>query len=118
RPSADPTQFAADERSVGSRPPRDAGGNLLGSAPNGARGGANVTAWLRGGLHTTSPLPGLLGLAACGIFAAGLAPISDHAWQFYMGERMLDGARLYADIGAADMHPPLFTWAAMLLAAL
>jgi hypothetical protein len=66
----------------------------------------------------TGPLPAVLALGVTGIYVATLAPVSDHAWQFYMAERMLDGARLYVDVGAADMHPPLFTWLAAAVAAL
>ncbi|MGH7507525.1 MAG: hypothetical protein ACRELX_17865, partial [Longimicrobiales bacterium] len=73
---------------------------------------------MRRGIDLTGPLPAVLALAACGTFAATLPPISDHAWQFYMAERALDGARLYIDVGAADMHPPLFTWMAMAITAL
>ena len=71
----------------------------------------------RRGFDATGPVAGALGLAACGVYAMTLAPISDHAWQFYMAERVLDGARLYIDVGAADMHPPLFTWLAMAIEA-
>jgi hypothetical protein len=63
------------------------------------------------------PLPGVIALACCGYFAATLAPITDHAYQFYQAERILDGARMYVDVGAADMHPPLFTWLAVAIAA-
>jgi len=70
------------------------------------------------GLDLTGPVPAVLALAGCGVFAASLPPVSDHAWQFYMAERALDGARLYIDVGAADMHPPLFTWLAMAIAAI
>lgn len=68
-------------------------------------------------IDLTGPLPGVLALAAGGVYAATLPPVSDHAWQFYMAERALDGARLYVDVGAADMHPPLITWLAMAVAA-
>jgi hypothetical protein len=39
----------------------------------------------------------------------------DHAWQFYLARQVLDGARLYLDVGAAEMHPPLITWVSMLM---
>ncbi len=81
-----------------------------------ARGDAPAMS-ARPGLDLTGPLPGILALAGCAFFALSLPPIPDHAWQFYMAERMLDGARLYVDVGAADMHPPLFTWMAMAIAA-
>jgi hypothetical protein len=77
-----------------------------------------MTSDARRGLDLTGPLPASIAFVACGMFAATLAPISDHAWQFYMAERMLDGARLYVDVGAADMHPPLFTWLAVVIAGL
>jgi hypothetical protein len=70
------------------------------------------------GIDLTGPLPAMLAFAACAVYAATLSPVPDHAWQFYMAERALDGARLYVDIGAADMHPPLFTWLAMAIARL
>ncbi len=60
-----------------------------------------------------SLLAGILAFAGCALFVAMLPPVSDHAYQFFMAERVLAGARLYIDIGAADMHPPLFTWLAM-----
>ncbi|MEX0890584.1 MAG: hypothetical protein WEB88_00335 [Gemmatimonadota bacterium] len=56
--------------------------------------------------------------AVCAALAAFLPPVPDHAYQFWMAERLLDGARMYVDVGAADMHPPLFTWSATALAAL
>ncbi|MGH7500175.1 MAG: hypothetical protein ACREL7_00320, partial [Longimicrobiales bacterium] len=69
------------------------------------------------GIDLTGAWPAALAFAACAVYAATLPPVPDHAWQFYMAERALDGARLYVDIGAADMHPPLFTWLAMAIAA-
>jgi hypothetical protein len=71
----------------------------------------------RSGIDLTGPLPAALALLGCALYAVTLAPVSDHGWQFYMAERMLDGADLYIDVGAADMHPPLFTWLAMAIAA-
>lgn len=58
-------------------------------------------------------LAGLFALGGSAVFVAMVPPVSDHAYQFYMAGRVLAGARLYVDIGAADMHPPLFTWLAM-----
>jgi len=58
-------------------------------------------------------LAGIVALAGCGMFVAMVPPVSDHAYQFYMAGRVLDGARLYVDVGASDMHPPLFTWLAV-----
>jgi hypothetical protein len=63
------------------------------------------------------PLPVTIGLLGCALFAAGMAPVPDHGWQFHLAGRVLDGARLYVDIGAADMHPPLFTWIAIAIEA-
>ena len=60
----------------------------------------------------TGQLAVLLGVVGCGLFALSLPPIPDHAYQFYLGRKLLDGARLYVDVAAADMHPPLFTWLA------
>ena len=62
----------------------------------------------------------LLGLAALvsAFIATGIPPVPDHGYQFYLGAQLLDGARLYVDIAAADMHPPLFTWLAAALVAI
>ena len=65
----------------------------------------------------TGPVLPVLVLVACGFYAATFPPVADHAYQFYQAERVLDGARMYVDVGAADMHPPLFTWLAVALAA-
>jgi hypothetical protein len=66
-------------------------------------------------LDFTGPLPVLLGALGCGLFALSLPPIPDHAYQFYLGQKLLDGATLYVDVAAADMHPPFFTWLAAAL---
>ena len=58
-----------------------------------------------------------LALLGCGLFAWSIAPVPDHGYQFYIASQMLDGARLYVDVAAADMHPPLFTWLAAALEA-
>ena len=58
------------------------------------------------------PLAGVVALVACGFFALQTPPVPDHGYQFHLAGRLLDGARLYVDIAAADMHPPLFTWLA------
>lgn len=70
------------------------------------------------GIDLRGPLPAALAVLGCALYAVTLPPVSDHAWQFYMAEQLLDGARLYVDVGAADMHPPLFTWLAVAIAAL
>lgn len=59
----------------------------------------------------------VLTLLACSLFALSLPPVPDHGYQFYLGSRLLEGARLYVDVAAADMHPPLFTWLAASLEA-
>ncbi|MGH7471128.1 MAG: hypothetical protein ACRENP_24530 [Longimicrobiales bacterium] len=56
-------------------------------------------------------------LLGCAILASTIVPVPDHGYQFYLGAQILDGARLYVDVAAADMHPPLFTWLAALLEA-
>jgi hypothetical protein len=63
----------------------------------------------------------LLALGAVASLAA-VAPFipyaSDIAWQSFVAGRLLAGERLYVDIGAGDVHPPLYTWLITLVAAL
>jgi hypothetical protein len=59
------------------------------------------------------PFGPLVAMIGCGLFALSLPPVSDHGYQFHLASRVLDGARLYVDVAAADMHPPLFTWLAI-----
>lgn len=61
------------------------------------------------------PVPVVLAMLGWGAFAIRIPPVSDHAYQFHLARRVLDGAQLYVDVAASDMHPPLFTWLAMLL---
>lgn len=58
----------------------------------------------------------LTAAAGSALFILGMPPVPDHAYQFFLGSRVLAGARLYHDIAAADMHPPLFTWLAAVIA--
>lgn len=57
--------------------------------------------------------PSALAALGCGLLVLGIPPVPDHAYQFHLGRRMLDGAVLYVDVAASDMHPPLFTWVAL-----
>jgi hypothetical protein len=57
-----------------------------------------------------APVIALLGTA---VFQLWMPTNHDHAWQFYMAGQVLDGARLYIDVGAGEMHPPLITSLAM-----
>lgn len=59
------------------------------------------------------PWPVALAALACAWFVLGIAPVPDHAYQLHLARRVLDGAVLYVDVAAADMHPPLFTWLMM-----
>ena len=86
-------------------------------APGNAAARHKAGTLARPGIDLRGPLPAALALLGCALYAVTLAPVSDHGWQFYMAERVLDGADLYVDVGAADMHPPLFTWLAMAIAA-
>ncbi len=65
-----------------------------------------------------SPLAAVIAFIGCSLFALSIPPIPDHAYQFHIAARYLDGARLYVDVAAADMHPPLFTWVAALFVVL
>jgi hypothetical protein len=64
------------------------------------------------------PLPAAIAFVGCCLFALGMPTIPDHGYQFYVAARVLDGARLYVDVAAAEAHPPLITWIAMALEAL
>lgn len=59
------------------------------------------------------PLPVALAALACAWFVLGIAPVPDHAYQLHLARSVLDGAVLYVDVAASDMHPPLFTWLMM-----
>ncbi|MBV6414471.1 MAG: hypothetical protein IT479_05870 [Xanthomonadales bacterium] len=61
------------------------------------------------------PIPLILTVLVCGWFVHDLPPVPDHASQFHMAQRMLEGAVLYSDVAASEMHPPLLTWLAALL---
>ncbi len=63
------------------------------------------------------PLPAAIALIGCCLFALSMPTIPDHGYQFYVAGRVLDGARLYVDVAAAEAHPPLITWIAMALEA-
>jgi hypothetical protein len=63
----------------------------------------------------TGPLPAAVAFAGCCLFALSMPTIPDHGYQFYVAGRVLDGARLYVDVAAAEAHPPLITWIAMAL---
>lgn len=65
----------------------------------------------------SGPVPIAAAAAVCAILALGIPPVPDHAYQFHLAGRVLDGATLYVDVAAADMHPPLFTWLAMAIEA-
>ena len=69
-------------------------------------------------LDLYGPVGAALALIGCALFALSIPAVPDHGYQFYLAEQMLSGARLYVDIAAADMHPPLFTWMALALTAL
>jgi hypothetical protein len=57
--------------------------------------------------------PSVIAAFGCCLLVLAMPPVSDHAYQFHLGRRMLDGAVLYVDVAASDMHPPLFTWMTM-----
>lgn len=61
------------------------------------------------------PLPVALAVLACGWLIRDLPPVPDHALQFHMAQRLLEGAALYSEVAASEMHPPLLTWLAALL---
>lgn len=63
----------------------------------------------------SGPLPVVVAVLGWSVFALRIPAVSDHAYQFHLARRVLDGAQLYVDVAASDMHPPLFTWLAMLL---
>jgi hypothetical protein len=71
----------------------------------------------RNRLDLTGALAIALGVLGSGLFALSLPPVPDHGYQFYLGQKLLGGAKLYVDVAAADMHPPLFTWFATALEA-
>jgi hypothetical protein len=60
-------------------------------------------------------LPAALAFLATALLQMWMPSNHDHAWQFYVAQQVLDGARLYIDVAAGEMHPPLFTWLAMAL---
>jgi hypothetical protein len=69
-------------------------------------------------LDLSGPVPAVLALIGCALFAVSIPPVPDHGYQFYLATQLLDGARLYVDVGAADQHPPLVTWLAAAFVAL
>ena len=58
----------------------------------------------------TGVLSVMLAVVGCGLFALSMPAVPDHGYQFFLAREILGGAKLYVDVAAADMHPPLFTW--------
>ncbi|HET9983585.1 MAG TPA: hypothetical protein VFQ38_08355 [Longimicrobiales bacterium] len=73
-------------------------------------------------MGSARPRWGLLLAVGVVVSLAAAAPFipyaSDIAWQSFVADRLLAGERLYVDIGAGDVHPPLYTWIATLVASL
>ncbi|MBX6366136.1 MAG: hypothetical protein IRZ00_20005 [Gemmatimonadetes bacterium] len=69
----------------------------------------------------SAPRWGLLLAVSVVVSLAVVAPFipyaSDIAWQAFVADRLLAGERLYVDILAGDVHPPLYTWITTLVAA-
>ena len=54
-------------------------------------------------------------LAGIAVLAWGLLLIAgpvdwDLGWQMHLADQILDGKKLYVDVGATEQHPPLYTW--------
>jgi hypothetical protein len=69
-----------------------------------------ATASGRDSVLLSGPFSSAIAVLGCGLFALSLPYVPDHGYQFYLARELLGGARLYVDVAAADMHPPLFTW--------
>ncbi|HEX9107249.1 MAG TPA: hypothetical protein VF832_08470, partial [Longimicrobiales bacterium] len=77
------------------------------STPGEARA---LTVLGRGRPEVAGRLTAFLALVGACLFAAGTPAVPDYGYQFYLAGRVMDGARLFADVGAAEGHPPLITW--------